>query len=45
MNGKGRPVDMSLQIAEALKAHQLESKKKGLALGSLRTKNGLTKIG
>ena len=32
-NGKGRLVDMSLQLAEALKAHDLESKKKGLALG------------
>lgn len=32
-NGKVRRVDMSLQLTEALKAHQLESKKKGLALG------------
>jgi len=32
-NGKSRPVDMSLQLAKALKAHELESKKKGFALG------------
>ncbi len=32
-NGKERPVDMSVQLAEALKAHELESKKKGFALG------------
>jgi integrase len=32
-NGKGRPVDMSLQLTEAFKAHQLQCKKKGLALG------------
>ena len=32
-NGKSRKVDMSKQLTEALKVHQLESKKKGLALG------------
>lgn len=32
-NGEDRPVDMSLQLAKRLKAHELESKKKGLALG------------
>ena len=32
-NGKSRPVDMSLQLAQALKVHELESKKKGFALG------------
>ncbi|UCH00099.1 MAG: site-specific integrase, partial [Deltaproteobacteria bacterium] len=32
-NGKARKVDMSKQLAEALKIHQTESKKKGLALG------------
>lgn len=32
-NGKERRVDMSLQLASALKAHEIESKKKGLALG------------
>ena len=32
-SGKSRRVDMSLQLTKALKAHELESKKKGLALG------------
>jgi integrase len=32
-NKKGRRVDMSLQLSESLKAHELESKKKGLVLG------------
>jgi integrase len=32
-NGKSRRVDMSRQLADALKDHELESKKKGLALG------------
>jgi len=32
-NKQGRRVDMSLQLSEALKAHELISKKKGLALG------------
>jgi integrase len=32
-SGKTRRVDMSLQLLETLKAHELESKKKGLALG------------
>ena len=32
-NGKERRTDMSLQLAGALRAHELESKKKGLALG------------
>ncbi len=32
-NGKERRTDMSLQLAGALKTHELESKKKGLALG------------
>ena len=32
-NKKGRRVDMSLQLAETLKAHKLASKKKGFALG------------
>jgi integrase len=32
-NGKSRRVDMSRQLAAALKDHELESKKKGLALG------------
>jgi len=32
-NGKTRKVDMSIQLTEALKIHQVESKKKGLALG------------
>lgn len=32
-SGKVRRVDVSLQLAEALKAHMLECKKKGLALG------------
>ncbi|MFC1515624.1 tyrosine-type recombinase/integrase [Thermodesulfobacteriota bacterium] len=32
-NKKGRRVDMSLQLAESLKTHELASKKKGLALG------------
>jgi len=32
-SGKSRRVDMSLQLTEALKAHKLASKKKGLALG------------
>ncbi|MBW2309817.1 MAG: site-specific integrase [Deltaproteobacteria bacterium] len=32
-NGKTRKVDMSKQLTETLKAHQTESKKKGLALG------------
>jgi len=32
-NGKTRKVDMSIQLTEALKVHQKESKKKGLALG------------
>lgn len=32
-SGKERRTDMSLQLAEALKVHELESKKKGLSLG------------
>jgi integrase len=32
-SGKTRRIDMSLQLAESLKAHELESKKKGFALG------------
>lgn len=32
-SGKSRRVDMSLQLTEALKEHELESKKKGFALG------------
>jgi len=32
-NGKLRRVDMSLQLTEALKIHEAESKKKGMALG------------
>jgi integrase len=32
-NGKTRLVDMSLQLADVLKAHKLAAKKKGLALG------------
>ena len=32
-NKKGRRVDMSLQLAETLKAHELKSKKKGFSLG------------
>jgi len=32
-NKKGRRVDMSFQLAETLKTHELISKKKGLALG------------
>jgi integrase len=32
-NGKTRLVDMSLQLAKTLKAHELNCKKKGLALG------------
>jgi len=32
-SGKTRLVDMSAQLAEALKVHHLQSKKKGLALG------------
>jgi integrase len=32
-SGKERRVDMSRQLAEALKAHELESKKKGFSLG------------
>jgi integrase len=32
-NDKSRRVDMSLQLTEALKAHQHKSKKKGLAIG------------
>ncbi len=32
-NSKSRRVDMSLQLAEQMKAHELESKKKGFAIG------------
>jgi integrase len=32
-SGKQRRVDMSLQLTQVLKAHELESKKKGLTLG------------
>ncbi len=32
-NKKSRRIDMSLQLAEALKAHEMVSKKKGFALG------------
>jgi integrase len=32
-NGRTRRVDMSLQLTEAMKAHRIKSKEKGLALG------------